>query len=471
TASIFLINQSFLTEEEEVPAGSLAFTIARAVGNGICENFEITNYAKSKLRFNLEIAIRSDFADLFEVRWHKFYRRGRIDTVWDAVTQQLHMKYENGDFARELIYKILDCSTPAYYANGRIVFELEMSPSQTWRSSTQFQLLSNADDAAEHQEEQEKSFEQLQQRWIEEATKLTTSNEEFYRLFRQSVEDTGALRFYDHNFGSEMWIPAAGVPWYVTIFGRDSLFASLQNMIVNTKLAVGTLKELSSRQADRVDDFRNAEPGKIPHEVRFGELAHVGKVPNPNFATADATPLFLTVLHETWKWTGNEEILKTYRDNALRCLEWIDKYGDMDGDGFQEYKSRSVTGFENMCWKDSPDSIMYPDGTNVPQPKALCELQGYVFDAWLRCAEMFHALGDRDAERDLRSKAAKLQKQFEQAFWCDDIGFYALALDPSKRPVKTMASNAGHLLWSGICSKERAARVVAKLFEPAFYSG
>ena len=243
-------------------------------------------------------------------------------------------------------------------------------------------------------------------------------------------------------------------------------------MAVSARLGIGALHELAQYQAQAMDDWRDAEPGKIPHEIRYGELAHFKRIPHtPYYGTADATALFLIVLHEAWKWLGNIDLLKQYRDVMLKCLDWIDKCGDLDGDGFQEYKSRSSEGYENMCWKDSGEAIVYPDGSQVKQPKAVCELQGYVYDAWTRTAEVFTALGEPEQAAKLKKKAQILKDKFAEHFWCEDIGFFALALDPSKQPVKTIASNAGHCLWSGIAKPEHAKRVVARFFEPDLYSG
>src|SRR5581483_3115365 len=191
----------------------------------------------------------------------------------------------------------------------------------------------------------------------------------------------------------------------------------------------------------------------------------------PYYGTWDATTLYLIVLHEAWKWLGDDSILRKFRDTAIRCLEWIDKYGDLDGDGFQEYKTFSTRGYENMGWKDAGDAVVYPDGSQVKQPKALCELQGYVFDAWLRMAEVFDRLGEPDRASELRSKAADMQKRFEEKFWCEDLGFYAYGLDPDKKPIKSIASNPGHCLWSGIARTDHAARVVKRFFEPDMWSG
>ena len=181
--------------------------------------------------------------------------------------------------------------------------------------------------------------------------------------------------------------------------------------------------------------------------------------------------MYLIALHEAWKWRGDVTLLREYREVAIRCLEWIDRDGDLDGDGFQEYQTRSTRGYENMSWKDAGDAVVYPDGSQVAAPKALCELQGYVFDAWMRMGEAFEALGEPDRAAELRRKAAALRERFEEAFWCDDIGFYAFALDPQKRPVKTISSNPGHLLWSGIVAPERAARVAQQLMASDMWSG
>ncbi len=177
------------------------------------------------------------------------------------------------------------------------------------------------------------------------------------------------------------------------------------------------------------------------------------------------------MLHETWKWLGDETLLREYREVALRCLDWIDQSGDLDQDGFQEYRTRSSLGYENVGWKDAGDAVVYPDGRQVKQPKALCELQGYVFDAWLRMGEAFEVLGEHERAVRLRRKAAELQQRFEAAFWCEDLGCYCFGLDPSKQAIKTIASNAGHCLWSGIASPQHAARVVQRLLQPDMWSG
>jgi glycogen debranching enzyme len=250
------------------------------------------------------------------------------------------------------------------------------------------------------------------------------------------------------------------------------LIVSLQNILIYPEFAHGALEILGSLQAKEEDNYRDAEPGKILHEIRYGELAHFRLIPHtPYYGTADATPLYLITLHAAWRATGDQTLLEQHLETAEGCLSWIDKYGDRDGDGFQEYQTRSPVGYENMNWKDSGDSVVYPDGSLVNGPKALCELQGYVYDAWVRMAEVFDALGKPDRAQVLRAKAGALFDHFNEAFWDEELGFYAYALDAEKRKVLTVASNAGHCLWSGIVPHERAKKVVERLMKPDMWTG
>lgn len=477
-ARIHLTNPGVVTEEGEIAPHSLAFIVTRTVGAGIHEDLEITNYAGHPVRFMLEIALRSDFADIFEIRDRRFVRRGRIVTRWDQSRRELSNTYENGDFRRRLLYRVVaEDGIEPHYDNGRIVFEVALAPNASWRGCAEFTFVLGEQERRPARSgyvhaHEDTDLDALHREWLDCCTRIKSSNWEIAsRIVRQSLEDLGSLRLHEHDYQREIWMPAAGVPWFVTLFGRDSIIVSLQNMVVYPSFAYGTLKKLAELQAVAFDDWSDAEPGKILHEVRFGELAHLGRVPSPYYGSADATILYLVLLHEAWKWLGDALLLRDYRGTALRCLEWIDRYGDFDGDGFQEYRTRSPRGFENMGWKDSGDAVVYPDGSLVRQPKALCELQGYVFDAKLRMAEVFEALGEPERATALRRQALELQRRFEEAFWCEEIDFYAFGLDPKKQPIRTVASNPGHLLWSGIASKERAIRVAARLMAEDMWSG
>src|SRR5579863_6620774 len=454
-ARIHLTNRTFPSEDGAVPAQTLGFVIGRRLAGGLHEDLDITNHGRKHIRFNLEIAIRSDFADVFEVKQHRIVRRGRISTDWSEGHQRLSTR--NSD-------------QRAAYANGRLSFEISIDPGATWHCCLFYDLVDgNRNIHAPHE-----CTHQVPSRtdWQDTVLKIRTSNEEFYRCYHQAIEDMSALRLPITGTDHMVFVPAAGLPWFMAPFGRDSLIVSLQNMLIYPDFARGALDVLGRWQAKERDDYRDAEPGKIMHELRYGELAHFKLIPHtPYYGTADATPLYLITLHAAWRATGDHSLLERYLEIAEGCLAWIDDWGDRDGDGFQEYQTRSPVGYENMSWKDAGDSMTYTDGTPVKGPKALCELQGYVYDAWLCMAEIYDELGKAERAAALRAKAAELFKRFNEAFWDEASGYYAYMLDGEKRKVLSVASNPGHLLWSGIVPPDRAARVVARMMAPDMNSG
>jgi len=477
SAKVYLVNQRFTMQEgEDVPQDALSLIVSRTAHGGIHEDLDVTNYSQQRIRFNLELTLHSDFADLFEIKSNTFIRRAGIITAWSQADRELRTSYTHRDFHREFRYRIAQSESSPDYANGQLIFRIQLEAGSAWHACCEYvlvcgdQIRTPAHGCPLHVDKTGAA--KLHRRWIESATSLDTRHEGLHRFYCQSVEDMGALRLHDHDMEKDVWLPAAGVPWFVTLFGRDSLIAGLQNMMVNPAFSRGCLKKLADFQATEYDDWRDAEPGKILHELRHGELAHFHRIPHtPYYGTADATPLYLIVLHEAWKWTGDPSLLRDYRDVALRALEWIDRDGDLDGDGFQEYHSRSPKGIKNQSWKDSGHAVVYPDGCEVDPPIATCELQGYVFDAKLRMAEVFDALGETARAAELRRQAAGLQQRFEERFWCEEIGTYAFALDADKKPVSSVVSNPGHLLWSGIVRPDRAERVVRRLMAADMWSG
>ena len=489
---IYLTNPAFSTQQGEINEHTIGLMVERTVGNGIHEDFYITNYTGKKISFVLELSLDSDFADLFEVKSKRLIKRGRMRTHWDEYDQKLHTSYTDQDFHRAITYRVFNTEVPVGFANGRIFFEIELESGQEWHTCGEFILehgqhirrsvyghrpsgaLSNPSPTTRSLSEEEPSndFDERQARWQERCTEVLTPNDHVYRMYQQAVEDMGALRIYDLDVSDEAWVPAAGVPWFVTLFGRDSLIVSLQNMSVAPGFARGALKRLAEYQATQRDDWRDAQPGKILHEIRFGELAHFRIVPfTPYYGTADATILYLLVLSETYRWTGDVQLLKTYRNVAEACLNWIDLFGDLDGDGFQEFKTFSAQGYQNMGWKDADDAVVYADGSQVKQPKALCELQGYVYDAKVRMAEIFQVLGDSERAQTLQQQAAALKHNFNSAFWMEDEGCFAYGLDPDKKQITSIASNPGHCLWSGIADQEKAERTVKRLLQEDMWSG
>lgn len=472
----YLVNPKVMTEHGAIAAGTLGLVLGRTIGEALHEDIDIRNYSAKRARFNLELLIRNDFADIFEVRAKERTRRGHIETEWEGEAQRLISRYVHGDFRRALLVSLEHGGSKALYGNGRINFWIDLAPGATWHVCCKYDiregdLLRRAPGECVQTCEDSGVAHSLTS-WKQVTTQITTSNEEFYRLYRQSVEDMAALRLPADEGDPEDLLAAAGVPWFVSVFGRDSLIVSLQNMTVYPDFARGTLKRLAGLQASDLDADRDAEPGKMPHELRVGELAHFKRIPHtPYYGTADATILYIIAWHEAWKWLGDEALFSCYEPIVRLCLHWIDHYGDRDGDGFQEYQTRSERGYENMGWKDAGDAVVYPDGSPVKGPKALCELQGYVFDAKRRAAEAAEYFGDPVWAARLRQEAADLQRRFEERFWCEDLGCYAYALDGDKKPVKTIASNAGHLLWSGIVRPDRAERVMRRLREPDMWSG
>jgi glycogen debranching enzyme len=476
-ARIFLTNRAFETEDGPVAARTLGLVIGRHVDGGLHEDIEITNNSQKPVRFNLEVAMRADFADIFEVKGDSIVRRGHIVTSWAAKRQILRLTYRNKDFSREVIVHTAEGDgRPTVYANGRLSFDIALKPGQAWHRCLTYDLVDGSKRFRASKECIHSSVTSDHSRnidkWRRTVLKIQTSNEEFYRFYNQGVQDMAALRLPLQGTDHMVFVPAAGLPWFVALFGRDTLIGSLQTMIVYPEFAAGTLEVLAQYQATERDDYRDAEPGKILHELRYGELAHFKLIPHtPYYGTADATPLYLIALQAAWKATGDQTLIERHLPNAEACLTWIDKYGDRDGDGFQEYQTRSTAGYENMAWKDSGDSVMYPDGTLVRGPKALCELQGYVYDAWLRMAEIYDELDDKRRANRLRKKAAILFKKFNEAFWDEKSGFYAYALDGDKKKVLSVVSNVGQCLWSGIIAPERAATVVKRLMQKDMWSG
>jgi glycogen debranching enzyme len=473
---IYLTNRALRSESGDIPAGVISLVIGRTIAGGIHEDLDVVNNWSQPVKFNLEVAPRCDFADLFEVKTGAIVRRGRIVSDWDSRHRRLDVRYSNDGFRRELSIVVRKAGSRPNTANGRINFDIELAPGEAWHACLLYEVFGGDhwDKAPVPCIDRALSSEAAKRlaRWQSKALRIRTGNEEFYRFFHQSIDDMAALRLPEHATGQLEFVPAAGIPWFVGLFGRDSLIVSLQNALIYPNFARGALDVLGRYQATERDDYRDAEPGKIMHELRTGELAHFKLIPHtPYYGTADATPLYLIVLHSAWRCTGDMELLERHMPTAERCLDWIDDYGDRDGDGFQEYQTRSSHGYENQGWKDAGEALVYADGSLVKGPKALCELQGYVYDAWGRMAEIYEALGQPAKARRLRTKAQKLFERFNEAFWDEEGGYYAFCLDGEKKQVLSVASNPGHLLWSGIVPQERAGRVVARLLAPDMMSG
>jgi glycogen debranching enzyme len=304
--------------------------------------------------------------------------------------------------------------------------------------------------------------------WERDSTHFSSSNDVFDTALNTAIGDFHALQIPVDN----RRIIAAGIPWFATMFGRDSIIAAYQSLSLNPQLAAGTLCLLAERQGTEHNDWRDEQPGKILHEYRDGEMTRCGEMPfGPYYGSVDATPLFLILLSETFNWTADEELVKELLPAAHRALDWIDQYGDLDGDGFVEYLRRSPKGLVNQGWKDSWDANMHRDGTVAQPPIALVEVQGYVYDAKYRMASLLRAFGDTKRADKLKKDALELARRFEKEFWMAQSGFYAMALDREKKQVQVISSNPGHLLFTRIVNRERARAIVGRMMRDDMFSG
>ena len=466
-------NAPLIDDAGEIERHSLSIRMDRTISGGVHEDLDIVNYGRRAVRLTIEIEIASDFADIFDVKLGQLVRRGVLNSQWFRSAHELRTTYSNREFWRQLVIAIEKADSAPQFANGRLVFVARIQPKGVWHACLKWLALtapgrrpSTLDCNAIARTLPEVGSARLPK------VRIETSNQTVARAWDQAVRDMEALRLEDPTVERGLYIPAAGVPWFVTLFGRDALIVSMQGISGYPEFAAGALRRLSDLQATTTDPERDMEPGKIPHEIRHGELAELGILPfQPYYGTHDATSLFLIVLSYLYQWIGNRGLLERYLPNAEAALAWIDGEGDRDRDGFQEYGTRSSHGHFNQGWKDAGDAIPEADGSLAPLPLALCELQGYVYDAKVRMADVYTALDrPRDATR-LRAEADRLYERFNETFWWEAEGTYYLGLNGNKRPIETVASNAGHLLASGIVPPDRARRVADRLMAEDMWSG
>ncbi len=448
----------------------------RAVVDGFRETLTILNHADNPIDLTVRIDAAADFADLFEVKDH-LKKKGKYYTRVDT---RLLLGYERDTYRRETL---ISTTTPADYDDNGITFTVHLDAHTSWTTDVQVEtsLWGWAANQAAHrrvtsdEDEQHtrRDMEAELQRWLEDAPKLDCDWEPLKHTYRRSLTDLAALRFAPMTAGKRS-LPAAGLPWFMTMFGRDSILTSLQALPFVPDLAHTTLAELAARQGSRIDDFRDEDPGKILHEMRYGELTAFEERPHsPYYGSADATPLFITLLDEYERWTGDTRLAADLEFEARAALNWIDQYADLRGDGYIWYQTRNPdTGLENQCWKDSWDSISYTDGRLPGFPRATCELQGYAYDAKRRAARLARDVWkDPSYAAQLEQQAADLKTRFNRDFWLEDGKYYALALDSDGSKVDALSSNIGHLLWSGIVERTRAKHIVEHLLGPRLYSG
>ncbi len=465
-----------------MPASTISVVRDRHIAHGLHEDITVVNHSSKTRTINLELTFDADFADVFEVRLGSVRKVGQIKVECPGPSH-LSLVYERGKFRRETW--ITFNGEPQFQGNTA-VFSVTLEPKEPWRTCvTILPVLDRPPEEMRcvksilgnpfgqyrrgitHLDRLPESEEPGQP--LEELPEMESDNPVCQQVYEQAVSDLRSLRLRQED---GHYILAAGLPWFVALFGRDSIISAIQTKLLGTELMVGTLYTLASHQATEVNEFRDAEPGKIPHEIRRGELSFLEELPHAAYyGSVDATPLFLILLWCAYQWTGDIGLLRRFLPAAEAALAWIDRYGDMDGDGFVEYERHSRRGLRNQGWKDSGDSISFASGPLAQGPIALAEVQGYVYDAKRKMAEVYAFLGDADRAHRLRMEAEKLKAQFNQAFWMPQEGFYAVALDGRKRPVDSITSNPGHCLWSGIIDRDKAAKTVERLMAPDMFSG
>ena len=431
------------------------------------ERIRLWNYSRSPVPVSLAFDIDADFADIFEVRGTRRDRRGtRLEPFVSA--KDIRFVYRGLD--EEVRTTIVEWSdTPSDTSPHMVRFDYDLAPhaSAVLTLAIRCERTRRGTPTIGYEVAEQKAVRQLDESQSEYAT-IETSSERFDEWLRRSAAD---MRMLVSNTPHGRY-PYAGVPWFSTPFGRDGIIAALQTLWVNPQIARGVLAYLAATQADHVDEARDAEPGKILHETRTSEMANLGEVPfGSYYGSIDATPLFVILAGAYFERTNDLAFLTRLWPHVHRALAWIDRYGDRDGDGFVEYARQSPSGLVQQGWKDSQDSVFHADGSLAEPPIALCEVQAYVYDARRHAAAMADALGKPEEAAELRRLAEQLRAAFEDRFWCEEESTYALALDGRKQPCRVISSNAGHCLFGGIASPERARRVAEQLVGNEMFSG
>jgi glycogen debranching enzyme len=442
------------------PAGAPGVRVARRrrVGDGMEEVLEVSSLSGRGTEVVVSLECAADFRDIYEVRDYA-HPSARGDLSEEADGGSLRFAYRRGGFSRGTVVRVSGVGVDPVAEPGRISCVLRLGPgeSRTIRVSVGLEEGGREVGGTEHAP------------LYAGAPELETDWEALRRSWERSVEDLESLTF---DAGDGLLVPAAGSPWFMALFGRDSLITAYQAMILTPEPARNVLRALARHQATEYDDHTDAEPGKIPHELRRGELAFFEESPEtPYYGTVDATPLFLVLLHELWRWTADAGFAREMEGAARRALAWCLEHSDQVN-GYVAYEARSPAGLKNLSWKDSDDSMLFRDGRRARGKIAPVEVQGYVYDALLGAAELAEkAWGDAHLGVDLRARAADLRARFDRDFWMEDRGYYALALDGEGRRVDSVTSNPGHLLWSGLVPADKARAVADRLVGPELFSG
>jgi glycogen debranching enzyme len=453
----------------------------RFIGEAMQDRLLVQNQGMRPVEFELSLEVGSDFADIFAVKDYDFALGdphhadplpGLVEVRFDDENNQFLLADPDGVPAQTQVI----LSRPGEIEEvGRVTYKIELEPRERWDLRLDIVLAPEGHQVMPRLAERRFGDELARVReslaaWQLRVPQLRATWDDLAQSFGRSVSDLASLRMRGGDAGMGK-LPAAGMPWFMTVFGRDTIITCLQTLLFGPELAVTALESLRDLQATVDDPMQDAEPGKIIHEVRRGKAARTWH--GNYYGTVDATPLYLILISEVWRWTDDVSLVHELKDSALQALDWIAKRGDSDGDGFVEYLKRSRRGLDNQSWKDSGDSQRFSDGRIADPPIAPAEVQGYVYDAKRRIAELAREVWrDRELADRLDAEAEELRRRFNDEFWIEDRqGYYALGLDGEKRQIDSLCSNIGHLLWSGIVPPERVDAVVDALMGDALWSG
>ena len=454
--------------KEEGPA--LLVVRTRHVGDGMREEVQIRNLSNDDVEVEVSFELTTDFAHVYDVKAGHVRRRGsRSVEFTDGV---LVFAFHDRGRSRRLAVAL---PSEARVEGGLVTLELRIAARQEWSSCFCFEVaLDGRAVDPRHRCGELASVSVPAERlraWRWQTPRVSVDHEAFSLGLERAAEDLPALRIFDPDHPDEP-VLAAGAPWYMALFGRDSLISSWMTLPVDPGIATGTLRQLARRQGERVDLATEEQPGKILHELRFRDDSPTeGQLASAYFGSIDATPLFVMTLGEASNWGLAKHVIAELLPHADRALAWIEEYGDRDGDGFVEYQRLSERGFPNQGWKDSPDGVSFASGALAHTPIALCEVQGYVYAAYLARAELARAAGDDETVQRYSDKAVALRAAFNASFWMPERGYYAVGLDGDKTPIDALASNMGHLLWTGIVEEEHAGAVARHLVSGDLFSG
>ncbi|MDA4130544.1 MAG: amylo-alpha-1,6-glucosidase [Thaumarchaeota archaeon] len=460
---------------------SLSIVRDRSIDKGLHEDIYIKNDSLEDQSFDVEIVFDSDFADVFEVRRGSIHKGGKIRTLKRA-GHYFGLEYQRGDYRRGVSISL--SAVPIVHEN-KFVLNLSLAPRIVWKTCINVTPVLGQTSVASRcvgnilgspfAPFRRKSSGFLRHKidgkliGDPKLPELYTDHKGLEQAYYQAIYDLSSLQL---EILPKKYVLAAGLPWFMAVFGRDSIISAIQTKILGTSLLMNTIQTLAALQARRVDRFSEAQPGKILHEVRHGELSIFKEVPHScYYGSVDVTPLFVMLLWEAYQWKGDKEFLKKYITAAESAINWINQYGDLDGDGFVEYQGLVKEGLRNQGWKDSHDSISFATGELAESPIALAEVQGYVFSAKTRMADLYRVLGDVEKAEKLQVEAKRLKQEFNAAFWLPKKQYFALALDGKKEKVDAISSNPGHCLWTHIVDDDKAPMVVRRLMSSEMFTG